>query len=63
MIIHNNERGDIEDVVVVIIILLLLVIGISFAGYTVLADQCSQYDDTPLKDVPAKCINSSGGTY
>ena len=48
---------------VIMIIVLVALIVLLFAASMYMRGECKQYDDTKLSDVPAKCINSRGGTY
>lgn len=60
----RSERGDVETVVLVIAIVVIVAMFVIFvAAFIFMHDKCKQYDDTPISEVPAKCINWRGGTY
>ena len=60
----QSERGDIETVTIaVVIVLLVIVFTVYIVAFIYAHDMCRIYDDTPISEVPAKCINWRGGTY
>lgn len=60
----RSERGNAGIVLFVIGVVVIVAMFIIFAIATIyMRDKCREYDDTPISEVPAKCINSRGGTY
>lgn len=64
----KNMADDIFDSIVFVIVVTVMTVLIIILGnrtvptdYTPRTYQCSEYRDTPLRDIPGKCIGSHGG--
>lgn len=60
----HSERGDVNTVVIIALIAMAVVIIIAYVvAIIAMRDRCREYENTPISEVPAKCINWRGGTY
>lgn len=49
--------------IAIIIAIFVVFIAVVFVLTSSIHSSCKEYENTPYKDVPAKCINNDGGTY